>query len=461
MRKIIVLIIALLALCNVWAQNSQYEYDQLQRITSVTYSDGVTISYTYDALGNRLSKTVTGAAQLPVVTTTNISQIGSNTATAGGNVTSDGGATVSARGVCWSTTHTPTISGNHTNDGAGAGNFSSLLTNLTPNTTYYVRAYATNSAGTTYGNEVVFTTNCQFNNYYDTAATCSNEPYIWRGLQLSTSGLYTDTIPNAYGCDDVYHLFLTVNQTATVTIYDTICQGDYYQQFGFDTLPEQYGVVYDQQLLQTENGCDSIVNLVLTVNRTYQIVTNAETCDNTPYEWRGHEYDEAGVYFDTLVSSTGCDSVLGLNLLVNPTYDIFVEDSAVRTHEYCNYGLTFIPNIVGDFTCDIQNYTVNGCDSIVHLTLHVINNDGVAEYSDDARFNLYPNPTSDVLNVSGENMRKVYVYNALGTLIKVEAVDDDTFTQIQLGGYATGYYLIRIQLADGHFVNRKIMVCHN
>ncbi len=320
------------------------------------------------------------------------------------------------------------------------------------------------SLATANGCDSIYTLNLTVNpsnNYYDTAATCSNEPYTWRGLQLSTSGLYTDTIPNAYGCDDVYHLFLTVNQTATVTIYDTICQGDYYQQFGFDTLPEQYGVVYDQQLLQTENGCDSIVNLVLTVNRTYQIVTNAETCDNTPYEWRGHEYDEAGVYFDTLVSSTGCDSVLVLNLLVNPTYDIFVEDSAIRTHEYSNYGLTIIPNEVGDFTYDIQNYTVNGCDSIVHLTLHVINNDGVAEYSDDARFNMYPNPTSDVLNVSGENMQKVYVYNALGTLIKVEAVDDDTFTQIQLGGYATGYYLIRIQLADGHFVNRKIMVHHN
>lgn len=299
------------------------------------------------------------------------------------------------------------------------------------------------------------------NNYYDTAATCSNEPYSWRGQQLTTAGLYTDTVPNTYGCDDVYHLLLIVNQTAAVTIYDTICQGDYYQQFGFDTLPEQYGVVYDQQILQTVNGCDSIVNLVLTVNRTYQIVTNAETCDNTPYEWHGQQYDETGVYFDTLISSTGCDSILVLNLLVNPTYDVFVEDTAVRTHEYSNYGLNIIPNEIGDFTYDIQNYTVDGCDSIIHLTLHVKDNIGVVDYTEDALFNFYPNPTSDVLNIKGENMRKVYVYNALGRLMMVVAAADDTFAQIQLGGYATGYYLIRIQLADGHFVNRKIMVHHN
>lgn len=298
-------------------------------------------------------------------------------------------------------------------------------------------------------------------NYYDTAATCSNEPYTWRGLTLNATGLYTDTVPNMYGCNDVYHLSLTVNQTATVTIYDTICQGYPYTQYGFDTLPEQYGVLYDQQILQTVNGCDSIVNLVLTINRTYQVVTNAETCDNTPYEWRGHEYDEAGVYYDTLVSSTGCDSVLVLNLLVTPTYEIFVEDTAVRTHEYNNYGLSIIPNEAGDFSYDIQNFTVNGCDSIVHLTLHVRNNDGVVEYVDDTKFSFYPNPTADVLNIKGENMQKVFIYNAVGQLLKIETTDDDTSTQLNFHGYATGYYLIRLQLTDGHFVHRKIMVRHN
>ncbi|MBQ9508169.1 MAG: T9SS type A sorting domain-containing protein [Bacteroidales bacterium] len=93
----------------------------------------------------------------PSVTTSMVSNITDNFATCGGNVTFDGGATVTA-GVCWSTTQTPTIADNHTNDGSGTGIFTSIITGLVPNTTYYVRAYATNSVGTAYGNEVCFTT---------------------------------------------------------------------------------------------------------------------------------------------------------------------------------------------------------------------------------------------------------------------------------------------------------------
>ena len=65
---------------------------------------------------------------------------------------------VTARGVCWSTSQNPTISNSHTTDGNGTGSFTSSLTNLTPNTTYYVRAYATNNAGTGYGEQKSFTT---------------------------------------------------------------------------------------------------------------------------------------------------------------------------------------------------------------------------------------------------------------------------------------------------------------
>jgi hypothetical protein len=94
----------------------------------------------------------------PTVTTVAISNIDKTTATGGGNVTADGGATVTARGICWSTSQNPTISGSHTTDGTGTGSFTSSMTGLTANTTYYVRAYATNSAGTAYGEQVSFTT---------------------------------------------------------------------------------------------------------------------------------------------------------------------------------------------------------------------------------------------------------------------------------------------------------------
>ena len=94
----------------------------------------------------------------PVLTTTSITSITTSSASSGGNVTSDGGATVSARGVCWSLTANPTVSNSKTTNGTGTGSFSSSITGLTTKKTYYVRAYATNSQGTSYGNSVTFTT---------------------------------------------------------------------------------------------------------------------------------------------------------------------------------------------------------------------------------------------------------------------------------------------------------------
>lgn len=93
----------------------------------------------------------------PVLTTTSISNKTQTAATSGGNVTSEGSGVVTARGVCWSTLTNPTIANSKTSDGTGAGIFTSSITGLTPGNAYYVRAYATNNAGTAYGNEISFT----------------------------------------------------------------------------------------------------------------------------------------------------------------------------------------------------------------------------------------------------------------------------------------------------------------
>ena len=95
---------------------------------------------------------------IPVVVTDTVISIMDTSAVGGGNVINDGKAFVTARGICWDTLHNPTISNSHTIDGSGIGMFTSYMTGLKPNTTYYVRAYATNSEGTAYGNEVTFTT---------------------------------------------------------------------------------------------------------------------------------------------------------------------------------------------------------------------------------------------------------------------------------------------------------------
>ena len=105
-------------------------------------------------------------ALLPTLTTSEVALIKDTTAISGGEVTDDGGAQVTSKGVCWDVNPNPTINSNHTEDGPGLGEYSSDLLGLEPNTTFYVRAYAVNTAGIAYGDEVIFTTLPEEVDYY-------------------------------------------------------------------------------------------------------------------------------------------------------------------------------------------------------------------------------------------------------------------------------------------------------
>ncbi len=137
-------------------------YDDNSISTGQTYIYRV---YSYNSAGNSASYTnefsisIPVPITLPTVTTSTVTSIMSTTANSGGNITSDGGASVSARGLVWSTSQNPTIAlSTKTSDGTGSGTFTSNISGLAANTTYYVKAYATNSVGTSYGNEITFTT---------------------------------------------------------------------------------------------------------------------------------------------------------------------------------------------------------------------------------------------------------------------------------------------------------------
>ena len=124
------------------------------------------LNNTIDSLRNRIedleSNSPTHSVGLPTVITTIISNITGSTAQCGGDITTYGGSSITERGVCWSISPLPTVSENHTSDGAGIGTFVSYLYGLQPGVTYYVRAYATNSTGTAYGCEMSFTTPALF-----------------------------------------------------------------------------------------------------------------------------------------------------------------------------------------------------------------------------------------------------------------------------------------------------------
>jgi hypothetical protein len=146
-----------------YAQN-----DYTLQSTSPARNAGVNVGLTTDFAGNPVPAWLgknpdIGAFETiqtiaPTVTTSTISGITIASAVTGGNVTSAGGATVTARGVCWGTSVNPAVSGSHTLDGTGTGAFTSAISGLSQGTTYHVRAYAVNSAGTAYGTDVTFAT---------------------------------------------------------------------------------------------------------------------------------------------------------------------------------------------------------------------------------------------------------------------------------------------------------------
>lgn len=131
-------------------------------IPFITYNIANTTLHQLTAPGLNSFGTFTGSQpQLPNVTTLPVINITYNSATPGGDVTGDGGSSITARGVCYATTANPSLTGPHTTETGTTGTFTSNLTGLLPQTTYHVRAYATNMVGTTYGNDLTFTTLCE------------------------------------------------------------------------------------------------------------------------------------------------------------------------------------------------------------------------------------------------------------------------------------------------------------
>ena len=195
------------------------------------------------------------------------------------------------------------------------------------------------------------------------ATICSNETYDFNGRVLSTSGAYTDTLQTINGCDSIVTLTLTVNPVASTTLSAAICEGSSYTENGFNV--SEAGTY--TQTLQTVNGCDSVVTLNLTVNPVANTNLAVAICDGTTYTENGFNASEAGSYTQNLQTIDGCDSVVTLTLTVNPVESTTLSAAICEGATYTENG--FNVSEAGSYTQTLQ--TINGCDSIVTLTLSV------------------------------------------------------------------------------------------
>ena len=198
------------------------------------------------------------------VSVDDVTDITAATATSGGNVTYDGKADVTAKGVCWSMEEEPTVEGNLTEDGDGLGTFTSALTGLVGDITYYVRAYATNEAGIAYSNQISFKTPVgvaavstdSTDNITKTTATAYGNALFTGGADITERGFCWATIENPTIADDhmasgnglgEFEVDLEGLDAGTeyhIRAYVTNSQGTAYgEDLSFNTIPDEYFLV--------------------------------------------------------------------------------------------------------------------------------------------------------------------------------------------------------------------------
>ena len=192
---------------------------------------------------------------------------------------------------------------------------------------------------------------------------CAGASYLFNGTNITVGGSYKDTLASASGCDSIITLNLTVNPIATFAYNYTICDNNSYI-FGGNNLTIT-GTYKD--ILTSVIGCDSIVTLNLSVDPILTSLYNHNICVGSSYLFNDNNLTIGGTYKDTLVSVTGCDSIITLNLGINPIV------SSSYNHSIC-VGSSYLFNgnhltAAGTYKDTLVSST--GCDSIITLNLSI------------------------------------------------------------------------------------------
>jgi pectin methylesterase-like acyl-CoA thioesterase len=322
------------------------------------------------AYGSEVSFTTLLTKSIPTVTTTAITNILATTASGGGNVTSWGGDSISGRGICWSTTANPTIAGNKTSNGTGNGTFSSVLVSLSPNVTYFVRAYATNSLGTGYGNEVSFSTQPLSPDVTKIVAKSSGD--------YSTVQAAFDAVPNNYtgkyfifvkkgvykeklllSQNKVNVILIGEDRDSTILTYD-----DYAGKSGGTSSSQSLAIDADdfsamnitfQNTVKNDGSFADQQAVALRVNGDRQAYYNCNLLgyQDTYYTWGGR--GTGRTYHKNCLIEGSVDFIFGRNIVLFDSCEIRVNRNngtltAAATEAYAKFGYVFINSKITMYT---------------------------------------------------------------------------------------------------------------
>lgn len=196
-----------------------------------------------------------------------------------------------------------------------------------------------------------------------TKTICSNETYFYNQQTLSMPGIYKDTFLNANGCDSVETLTLMVNQTKKTTINQSICLGD---SVKFKNVYRRVAGLYQDTLL-SHQGCDSILELILSIKSISKTTINKTICAGDSVLFNNQYLKLGGTYLAKFQNSQGCDSIIELILIIKPktftsiSKNICKGDSIFFNNQYLK--------LSGTYQAKYQNQ--QGCDSLINLNLTV------------------------------------------------------------------------------------------
>ncbi|WP_343631089.1 T9SS type A sorting domain-containing protein [Fluviicola sp.] len=298
-----------------------------------------------------------------------------------------------------------------------------------------------------------------------TITECTSYTWAENGITYTTSGAYTATLPNAAanGCDSIITLNLTIIQPTTSSVSATACSSYTWAQNGMTYTAS--GAYTDT--IPNASGCDSVITLNLTINTPTSSVFTVSTCSPS-YTWaqNGMTYTASGMYNDTITNAAGCDSVVTLNLTITTFVATATDNgnatataSAGTTYQWINCttntpiagatAQTFAATANGSYAVIVSNGTCSDTSNCVNIT-----NVGIKEHA-ISTIEVHPNPTHDVVFVTMDaSSAVVEVMDAQGKLVQTTQIKSGD--QINLSAYERGVYTLRIKTDSGTSIERIV-----
>ncbi len=278
---------------------------------------------------------------------------------------------------------------------------------------------------------------------------CTGDTLIFNGHYVTQGGVYTDTLTNSSGCDSLIKLHLSLLPSSSSSLFVTVCHGDAYNFYGTNvSTPGNY-----TQHFVNSVGCDSAIVLTLSNYPVGTSSSNAAICAGQSFAFYNQTLTQSGVYSDTLVGNHGCDSIVHLVLTVSASINTNVTLSgntltaattvgSIQWVDCTNFqplaiSNTFTPTVSGSYAAII---TYNNCSDT--STCYPVSITGTAVLSAVPEFNIYPNPTHDVIFVDDNQGKLTYIqiFNELGQSVMLWQAIGKAKYELNLSSLPTGIY---------------------